>query len=335
MLRKVWVHFIGKKEIIEKNNYVKEKIFNNFLSKYSFPIINSNSNYEEIYKSFLSNNNNPNNHPDNDGNNLPLFFLEINLMESNAFITKDGNNEIIPLISLKPLYNIQKRQQTQELIFSSKQRNVALDFLNQKEQLSNKNFSKSSALIKACSLKTKGMKDTVILDATTGLAKDSFTLSQFDFRLIWCERHPIISLLLENAMKRAQVDHKMNNILHLFTLKDCKELTNKTFEQYNLPFPDVIYLDPMFPSHTISSALPKYELQVLRELMIMLDDGPLDKKKEDEEGALLDWALGMNCAQKVILKRPSKAPTLLESKIIHSFTDGKSDVRFDMYFSSQ
>src|SRR3990167_8916605 len=131
-----------------------------------------------------------------------------------------------------------------------------------------------------------------------------------------CERSPIIHALLQDGLMRAQKEawfqalsltlHHADGIIYLSQL-----------HQDN--YPDVIYIDPMFPEKT-KSALVKKEMRVLRS--VVGDD--LDSEK------LLSAALSI-AKKRVVVKRSKLAPTLSDKKPDVVYT-GKSS-RFDVYLT--
>ena len=80
--------------------------------------------------------------------------------------------------------------------------------------------------------------------------------------------------------------------------------------------PDVVYLDPMFPSRTKSAAVKK-KFQLLHRLEAPCED----------QDRLMAAALASD-PRKVVVKRPVKAPILADVKPSHSIA-GKA-VRFDV-----
>jgi 16S rRNA (guanine1516-N2)-methyltransferase len=93
-------------------------------------------------------------------------------------------------------------------------------------------------------------------------------------------------------------------------------LKNMTKDRY----PDVIYLDPMFPERK-KSALVKKDMQILQRLL----------GKEEKDAALLETAL--NCArERVVVKRPINAPCLTGAKPATSILSKKT--RYDIYLTA-
>jgi 16S rRNA (guanine1516-N2)-methyltransferase len=82
---------------------------------------------------------------------------------------------------------------------------------------------------------------------------------------------------------------------------------------------DVIYLDPMFPERR-KSALVKKEMRIFQDIL-----------GTDEDAATLLEQARAHCRSRVVVKRPSKAPVLGDSKPSYCVS-GKS-TRFDVYLA--
>ena len=171
------------------------------------------------------------------------------------------------------------------------------------------------ALARAVGLK-KGWQPSVI-DATAGLGRDGYILASLGCQVHMLERSPILAVLLEDALERAERVEKIAEIIKnrlQFTHTDSSDFLR------NLPpeaYPDVVYLDPMYPERRKSS-LVKKEMRIIRGLTG--DD-------QDATG-LLDIAL-TRVHNRVVVKRPRLAPALSSLKPSHQIT-GKTS-RFDVY----
>ncbi len=156
-----------------------------------------------------------------------------------------------------------------------------------------------------------------LLDATAGLGYDGFLLAAKGHRMGYTvdlfEQHPVIYLLLQDALKRALEDPQLAPIAHNIQLSH-QELTH-----YHGPYFKIIYLDPMFPKQAKSkSALSGKAMQYLD----LLTQNPVSDER------LVDFALHQ-ATGKVILKRPKHAPIIFPEKR-HATIVGKSH-RFDIY----
>jgi 16S rRNA (guanine1516-N2)-methyltransferase len=155
-----------------------------------------------------------------------------------------------------------------------------------------------------------------VLDATAGFGRDAFTLADLGCEVLLCERHPLMALLLEEALEAARASDAWlaDNASRLrLVARDARALDAAQLEGI-----DVIYLDPMF--RTPRRGLPSKDMQVLEQLTD--EDDPLDTER------LFAWALEQ-AVTRVVVKRPRKAPALGERRPGHVLT-GRS-VRFDVY----
>jgi 16S rRNA (guanine1516-N2)-methyltransferase len=171
------------------------------------------------------------------------------------------------------------------------------------------------ALARAVGLK-RGWQPAVI-DATAGLGRDGFILACLGCRVHMLERSPILAVLLEDALQRLQKSKQITEIIRKrlhFTATDSMDFLQKLRQE---DYPDVVYLDPMYPERTKSS-LVKKEMRILRGLA-----------GDDKDAAkLLTTSLG--CARnRVVVKRPRLAPILGSCSPSHQIT-GKTS-RFDVY----
>jgi len=174
---------------------------------------------------------------------------------------------------------------------------------------------RNQALARAVGLK-KGMQPNVI-DATAGLGRDGFILAHLGCHVHMLERSPILAALLEDGLQRANQDKKTAEIIKSrlqFTHTDSKDFLKKLQQE---DYPDVIYLDPMYPERTKSS-LVKKEMRILRGL------AGSDQDAEDL------FKIALDCVRnRVVVKRPSPAPTLSSVTPSHQIK-GKTS-RFDVY----
>lgn len=189
---------------------------------------------------------------------------------------------------------------------------LIIDFISGESRRRLVNVNKQNELL-ARAVGIKGVFRPLIVDATAGLARDASVLAQLGCELILLERSPIIAALLEDALQRAKLFYaerwKMR-LIHADALDWLAQL--KTAD-----YPDVIYLDPMYPERT-KTALVKKELRYLR----LLVGADLDADQ------LLQQAL-VRTKQRVVVKRPKVAMPLAGLKPHHQILgDG---VRYDIY----
>lgn len=192
-----------------------------------------------------------------------------------------------------------------------------VDFLSGKLTYRRQHASlRNEALARALGLNHQA--SPVIVDATAGLARDSFILASLGFDVQLLERSPIIHALLQDGIQRAQANSHVApivNRLHLFQTDAISWLKQQT-----QPI-DIIYLDPMFPERQKSASVKK-EMRIFQDLIG--DDVDAD--------ILLETALA--CAQKrVVVKRPRLAEPI--KGLTPSFSLKGSSSRFDIYLRQE
>lgn len=166
----------------------------------------------------------------------------------------------------------------------------------------------------------------LVLDATAGLGRDGFILASLGCKLILCERSAIIHALLHDGLTRAANDPRLSAIASRISLyaEDSRELLAHLASESR---PDVIYLDPMFPSRT-KSALVKKEMRITRTVV----------GNDTDSDALLQAALA-SAGSRVVCKRPLQAAPL--NATLLNRTEGRQPDfaitspkhRFDIYLS--
>lgn len=196
---------------------------------------------------------------------------------------------------------------------------VQVDFLSPQLSYRRSAGSKHSSTQEEMLGKAVGIRSRytpTVIDATAGFGKDAFILASLGCTVLMLERSSIVCALLTDGMNRAQQDPSTSNILMRLQLIETEStafLDKLTLENY----PDVIYLDPMFPERK-KKALVKKEMQLLQSLL-----------GADETGSfLLDLSL-RRAKKRVVVKRPRLAPTLTEQKPSFCLTGRTS--RFDIY----
>lgn len=170
-----------------------------------------------------------------------------------------------------------------------------VDFLDAGLQYRRLTSGKSQGIAKAIGLNK--LKSPTVLDATAGLGKDAFILASLGCSVTLLERSPIIYALLEDGFRRGlnSSDNEVKQVLNTMTLANMD--SNHWFEKISLgkiENPDVIYLDPMFPSRT-KSAKVKKDISLLQQVL----------GTDEDFGELLSAA--RECAKhRVVVKRPGK-----------------------------
>ncbi|ABA57566.1 Protein of unknown function DUF548 [Nitrosococcus oceani ATCC 19707] len=166
-----------------------------------------------------------------------------------------------------------------------------------------------------------GLKGNVcpdVLDATAGLGRDAFVLAMLGCPVRLIEQSPVIGALLEDGLARARKTPETAPIIAQMTLMQANAVDwMGTLNAQD--FPDVVYLDPMYPERT-KSALVKKEMRLLRILAGKDENAPL----------LLEVAL--ECArQRVVVKRPR--PGVFLAGVKPDFSIESKTTRFDIYLT--
>lgn len=162
---------------------------------------------------------------------------------------------------------------------------------------------KNEPLARACLL-DKGEQQ--VFDITGGTGKDLTLLKYFGAKISCFERHPLIYLMLLDAIKRSKMDVKLFYLDSIHLKRFCEELGF---------FPDVIYYDPMYPDKK-KSALPRKEMQIFKALDL----------KDSDELKVLEAVLKV-AKKRVVVKRPIKAPSLLAP----TYSLKGTTTRYDVY----
>lgn len=184
---------------------------------------------------------------------------------------------------------------------------ITIDF-NAETWQPRRDAGKQQALIRAC----KPREGMLIIDATAGWGRDAAVLASFGARVEMLERHPLMAVLLADALDRQDLHSRAQLKLKLLQVEAINYLTLLPETHY----PDLIYLDPMHPARQ-KSALVKKEFQILQQLI-----GP-DPDVDD----LLAIAR-QRVKQAVVMKWPiHAAPIAKPTRTVKGKT-----VRFDIFF---
>lgn len=174
-----------------------------------------------------------------------------------------------------------------------------------------RNNLNSEILIRAARFKGADRRLTAV-DATAGMGEDAFLLAAAGFYVRLQEYDPVIALLLRDALKRAAEIPELSDIAGRMELFEENSIT--ALGQLE-EAPDLILLDPMFPSRQKSARIKK-KFQLLQQLEAPCSD----------EGALLEAAIAAK-PHKIIIKRPLKGAFLADCRPDYSI---KSNViRYD------
>jgi 16S rRNA (guanine1516-N2)-methyltransferase len=188
---------------------------------------------------------------------------------------------------------------------------IYVDFLSKEMQFRCQHARiRNELLARAVGLLRK--KHLKILDLTAGLGVDSYLLAYFGCEITMIERSPIIAALLEDGLQRAKITAAAKNI-SLIKEDSRNYLSTLNPEQY----PDVIYMDPMFPEKT-KSAKSRKEMRILHELV-----------GDDLDAAELFSLALKKAKRRVVVKRPRLAASINQLTPQVMYSGGSS--RFDVY----
>lgn len=218
---------------------------------------------------------------------LPCFLLHLTHSHLELQVTENS--------SLKPLY---------------------IDFLSGKNQHRRRyGGGKGQQLAKAIGLNK--YKNPTVLDTTAGLGRDAFVLATLGCNITLIERTMPVYLLLNDALSRAHHsdDPTILDILQRMSLKQTDSL-NYLSSLKSHQYPDVIYIDPMFPTRE-KSAKVKKEMALFHQLV----------GKDDDAKQVINLALP-KALKRIVVKRPRLAECLLPKPAFQ--ITGKS-TRYDVY----
>ncbi len=158
-----------------------------------------------------------------------------------------------------------------------------------------------------------GRKNKTVIDATAGFGRDAFHLASLNRRVIGIERSPVVAELLIAALNQPVTKPLRKSIR--FMCADSRVAIGQ------LPRPDVVYLDPMFPQIVIKSTTARKEATLLRGLVG--DDSDADEL----------WSLArVHARQRVVVKRSRNAPAL--GRVPDLTVSGRA-VRYDIYLRTE
>lgn len=159
-----------------------------------------------------------------------------------------------------------------------------------------------------------------VVDATAGLLGDAFLLAAAGLRVTAIERSAVVFALAEDGLARARRDVRLAELVG-----DRIELEHRDAREWlaahagGADAPDAVVIDPMYPAKKKTSALPRKEMVVLRE--VVGSDG--------DAAELLEVA--RKCARmRVALKRGDDSLELAKPE----WTIGGTTVRYDIWRAS-
>jgi 16S rRNA (guanine1516-N2)-methyltransferase len=193
------------------------------------------------------------------------------------------------------------------VLIDSEGRKLSIDFLSNLQNYSKKKGTIKTELISRAM--GAGRSGTSILDLSAGLGIDAIFLSQLGYEVTALERNPLLYLALNTAQQELPADQKEKIKFEFASAKSFLENCEKVF--------DVIYFDPMFPEKK-KSALPRQEMVIFRNLI----------GSDDDANSVIQTAINLKKAKRIVVKRPIKAPLLFEKP--QGQIEGKL-IRFDIY----
>lgn len=163
------------------------------------------------------------------------------------------------------------------------------------------------------------ISNPTVLDLTAGMGGDAFVLASLGAKLTMVERNPVVHALLNDALSRAKLkdDAELQDILSRLSLSKqnsidyLKQLTESDY-------PDVIYLDPMFPSRN-KSAQVKKEMQFFHDIV-----------GSDEDSSEVFLTALHKAKKRIVVKRPRLANKIINT-IQPSFEIVGKSTRYDIY----
>lgn len=186
---------------------------------------------------------------------------------------------------------------------------LSLDLVNQwRFFCSQSKDSRKTPLARA--LGKKAFQNGLVWDATAGSGRDLCHILSLGAKRLWAfERHPVIYTLLVFEIYRLKKNLDPDIELEIF-YADAAEFDGAESAQ-------AIFYDPMYPEKKKKSSLSRQSMEVFKKLV-----GP-----DLDEQSCLEKLLDSH-HQRVILKRPLKAKTLLPG--VSSQFKG-STTRYDLY----
>ncbi|MBW2712399.1 MAG: class I SAM-dependent methyltransferase [Deltaproteobacteria bacterium] len=182
--------------------------------------------------------------------------------------------------------------------------------------------SRRQPLARAVGLARSAGKVPRVCDATAGLGGDSWLLAALGCEVIALERSETVFSLLADGLERARAfAPEICDRIQLLQ-GDALEIFANWSERNCGAYPDVVYLDPMFPPKKKKAALERKEMRALRSVV----------GEDTDTSELFEAALKL-ARQRVVVKRPLHAESLVSLPAVQGPTvlhKGKS-MRYDVY----
>ena len=157
-----------------------------------------------------------------------------------------------------------------------------------------------------------------LLDLTAGLGRDAYLLATMGCDVTMVECSPIVAALLRDGLRRAALTDSFTELRLDLIETDSRHYLKQLARS---DYPDVIYLDPMFPVRT-KSALVKKEMRLLKQVV-----------GDDYHDAALFRQARTIAKKRVVIKRHRHAPTI-DASVPDIVYKGKR-CRFDVYIARQ
>lgn len=170
-----------------------------------------------------------------------------------------------------------------------------------------------------------GRKSRQIVDATGGWGADALLMCSQGYHVSLIERHPLMALLLKDAMQRLARTDWANS--HEVVVPKVVEGDAVGILASGVLSADCVYLDPMFPAKRKKSAAVNKNMQLLQRLV-----------GADFDADLLLQAVIDSAYARVAVKRPDYAQPLsaqIDGREVTPFSQFSSKlVHYDVYLKS-
>lgn len=196
---------------------------------------------------------------------------------------------------------------------------TCVDFSDPALQYRRQTFGRKQGVARAVGLHRRS--ELTVVDATAGLGRDAYILAALGCRVTLLERSPLVYALLSDGLRRALLsnDDALRTAVERMSLlqADGRDYA-RAIQRGEQPRPDVIYLDPMFPTRR-KQAKVKKDMASLQSLL-----GP------DQDVIDLLTAARQAAGQRVVVKRPGGKGGDAELPACDFQVTGKSS-HFDVY----
>lgn len=162
-----------------------------------------------------------------------------------------------------------------------------------------------------------------IVDGTAGLGREAFVLASLGCHVTLVERNPLIYALLADGLQQAALTGDLELAAIIARMQLVQADTGSWLATLApTEWPEVIYLDPMFPKRH-KTALVQKEMRFFHELA-----------GADPEGeATLLHSARRHCHYRTVVKRPVQAPALAHCQ--PAFVIPGKIIRYDVYLPSR